>query len=130
LISDSLKITPWKFGEETKVIQGYECKMAYYTDESRPDRPQEVTAWYTDKLRPFLGPERYYTLPGAVLALDINNGERVTVAQKFESRPLKKNEIKAPSKGELITQYGYRKMVEAQMEEMRKRGGGQMMIRN
>ena len=115
-------------GEETKVIQGYECKMAYYKDETRPDRPQEVTAWFTDKLRPFLGPERYYTLPGAILALDINNGERVTVAQKIENRQLKKNEMKAPSKGEPITQYEFRKMMEERMKEMRQSGG--MMIRN
>jgi len=131
LITDSLKVAPWKFGEGTKVIQGYECKMAYYTDNSRPDRVQEVTAWYTDKLRPFLGPERFYSLPGAVLALDINSGERVVVAQKVEERPLKKNEIKVPTKGDPTTQYAFRKMVDEQMQKMRQQGGGgMMMIRN
>ena len=69
LIQDSVKVSPWKFGSESKTIQGYECKQAYYTDESRPDRKQEITAWYTDKIRPFLGPERFNTLPGAVLAV-------------------------------------------------------------
>jgi GLPGLI family protein len=131
LISDSLKTQPWKFGEGTKVIAGYECKMAYYTDDSNPERILEITAWYTDKIRPFLGPDRYYTFPATVLAVDVNNGERVTVAQKVEIRSLKKNELKAPSKGEPVTQAEFRKIMEDQMQQMRQQGGGrQMMIRN
>ena len=130
LITDSLKFQPWKLGEGTKQIAGYECKMAYYTDSSNPDRVQEITAWYTDKIRPFLGPDRFYTLPGAILAIDINNGERVTVAQKVDVRSLKKNELKAPSKGDPITQTEFRKMMEERMQQMRQQGGGRMMIRN
>jgi len=144
LIDDSVKIAPWKLGTETKMIQGYECRQAYYTnsDEVRTMRmvngnpepevrkvTQEITAWYTDKLRPFLGPERFNTLPGAVLAIDINNGERVIVVSKIEVRELKKNEFKIPSSGTKITQAEFRKMMEEQMQKMRANGGG-MMIRN
>ncbi len=127
LITDSLRVAPWKFGEETKTIQGYECKMAYYTDESRPDRKLEITAWYTDKLRPFLGPERFHSLPGTVLAVDINNGERVIVAKTFDFKVLKKNELKVPVKGEPISQSAFRKMMD---EQMRTRQQGGMIIRN
>jgi len=127
LIEDTVKMSPWKFGTETKTISGYNCKMAYFTDESRPDRKQEVTAWFTDQLRPFLGPERYNTLPGAVLALDVNNGERVMVAKTVELRPLKKNELKRPVSGTKITGKEFRKMVEERMKEMRGQG---FMIRN
>lgn len=127
LITDTLKPAPWKFGTETKTIQGYECMQAYYTTEG--DRKQTITAWFTSKLRPMLGPERYNTLPGAVLAIDINNGERVFVAKKVEVRELKKNELKAPSEGEKITQAEFRK----KGEELRKQfrgGGGNVIIRN
>src|SRR5258707_7665116 len=31
IITDTLKPAPWKFGTETKIIQGYECMQAYYT---------------------------------------------------------------------------------------------------
>jgi len=127
LITDTLKPAPWKFGTETKVIQGYDCMQAYYTTEG--DRKQTITAWFTTKLRPSLGPERYNTLPGAILAVDINNGERVLVAKKVEVRELKKNELKAPSEGEKITQAEFRK----KGEEMRKQfrgGGGNVFIRN
>ena len=128
LVEDTLKVSPWKFGTETKTIQGYECRQAYYTDESRPGQKVDVTAWYTDKIGPFLGPERFHSLPGTVLAVDINAGERVIVAQKVEMRSLKKNELKKPTEGEKTTAVAYRKMVDEQMKKMGATGG--MIIRN
>ena len=128
LINDTLKVSPWKLGTETKVIMGYECRQAYYTDETQPAAKQEITAWYTDKLRPMLGPERFGTLPGAVLAIDINNGERVIVARNVELRGLKKSDIKMPANGQKVTQAEYRKIVEEGMKQMG--GGNRMMIRN
>lgn len=139
LIEDSVTMSPWKFGTETRMIGEYPCNMAYYsrTDTlrisrgSEPAEPvirtSEITAWYTTKIRPFLGPDRYNTLPGAVLAVDINNGERVLLAKTIELRELKKNELKAPSSGTKITQAEFRKMMEEQMKQM---GGRGMIIRN
>ncbi len=128
LILDTLKLSPWKFGAEEKTIQGYVCKQAYRTDETIPDRKQEITVWYTDKIRSFVGPEKFNTLPGAVLAVDVNNGERVIVAMKIEFKTLKKNDIVIPTKGQKITSAEFRKMMDEQMEKMR--GNGRMMIRN
>jgi GLPGLI family protein len=128
LIDDSIKVPAWKFGTETKTIAGYECQMAYYTDESGPRGKQEVTAWYAIKLRPFLGPERYRTLPGAILALDINNGERVIVAKKINLRELKKKELVAPTTGEKVTRAEFVKQRDEQMKKMGASGG--MIIRN
>jgi len=133
LITDSVKMSPWKFGTETRTIANYECKMAYFTrtDTIRvmngPDNPEkrvrtsEITAWYTDKIKPFLGPERYNTLPGTVLAIDINNGERVFVATAVELRSLKKNELKEPTSGTKVTQEEFQKLMQEQMKQM---GGG------
>lgn len=135
LIEDSVKVSPWKFGTEVKTILGYECRQAYYTDEVQLNvngevrtEKREITAWFTDKIRPFLGPERFNSLPGTVLALDINGGERVMVAVKVDLRELKKSELKAPEKGEKVTQESYRKMVDEQMKRMSTNGG--MIIRN
>ncbi|MBL7854773.1 MAG: GLPGLI family protein [Cyclobacteriaceae bacterium] len=135
LIEDSVKVSPWKFGTETREILGYACQQAYYTDEVKINRngeevteKREVTAWFTNQLRPFLGPDRFNTLPGAVLAVDINNGERVMVAKKIDPRPLKKNELVMPAKGTKTTQAEFRKMVDEKMKEMRANGG--FMIRN
>jgi GLPGLI family protein len=121
LVEDSLTILPWKLGTETKTILGLACKQALYHDE---ERKQDVVAWYTDKLRPFLGPERYNSLPGAVLQIDINAGELVITALKIEQRPLKKNELKAPTGGERIASAEFRKLTQQQMQRMRGPGPG------
>jgi GLPGLI family protein len=128
LVVDTLKVSPWKFGTETKTILGYSCKQAFFTDEPRPGQKMEITAWYTDQVGPFLGPERFNTLPGAVLAVDVNAGERVIVAQKVELKSLKKNDLKKPSSGEKTTNAAFRAMVDEQMKKMGGQGG--MIIRN
>ena len=126
LIEDSLRITPWKFGSELREVSGYPCRMARYYNE---DRKQNITAWYTDKLRPFLGPEIFNTLPGAVLLVDINNAERVITAVKIESRPLRKNELRVPERGTKVTEKEFKKFVEEQTERMRANGAN-VIIRN
>lgn len=125
LIEDSITVTPWKLGTEVKTVQGYECKQARYYNE---DRKQDIVAWYTGKLRPFLGPEGYNSLPGTVLLVDINAGEQIITAQKIEFRPLAKSELKAPNSGQRITEKEFRKMMDEQRKRMGERGG--MTIRN
>jgi GLPGLI family protein len=126
LIEDSLKVMPWKFGDETKEVKGYLCRQASFYNE---ERKQTVVAWYTDKLRPFLGPENYNTLPGAVLEVNINDGERIISAKSMALRALKKNELKPPSGGTKITEAELRKKISEQMERRRAEGGN-MIIRN
>jgi GLPGLI family protein len=143
LITDTVKMSPWKFGTETKDVLGYTCRMAYFTQTQEittmriengvmtPEKKtitQEITAWYTDQIRPSLGPERYNTLPGTILALDVNNGERVIVARNIELRELKKDELKIPDANTKVTQAEFRKIQEEQMEKMR--ANGRTFMRN
>jgi GLPGLI family protein len=126
LIEDTLKIAAWKFGKEIRSVVGYECKKAMYYDSLRK---QDIVAWYAPALKPFLGPELFNTLPGAVLEVNVNDGERVITAKNIDLRPLKKNELKVPSQGTRINQAGFRKVMEQQTERMRGNGGS-MIIRN
>jgi GLPGLI family protein len=119
LIEDSLALPPWKFGTETKRIMGYDCKQAMHYNE---DRKEQVVAWYAPQLRPFLGPEKFNTLPGAVLEVNLNDGERVITAKNLQIRALKKNEIKVPTHGIKTTQADFRKMVEEHTARMRANG--------
>lgn len=124
LINDVVKVAPWKFSDEKKVIQGYECKQAYYKNE---ETNQLITAWYTPSIRPFLGPANYGTLPGAILALDINSEEQVFVATKIEFRELKNNELKIPKGGEVTTEEEFKKMRDEKIKQM---GGHGIVIKN
>jgi GLPGLI family protein len=118
LITEPLEIAPWRIGNEQMEIAGYICMMAWYTDTIQN---QEITAWFTPQIQPFLGPDRYVTLPGTVLAVDINNGERVWVAREVEPREIRPQEVRKPNRGEQITREDYQELVRQQMERM---GGG------
>jgi GLPGLI family protein len=120
LVSDTLKSKGWKIGDETKTILGFECRKATRTDE---ERKQTVVAWFTSKLRPSLGPDRFCSLPGAVLEVNINDGERVLIAKKMDARSLKKNELKEPAGGVAIAGAAFRKMMDEQMKKMGAQGG-------
>jgi GLPGLI family protein len=124
LIEDTLKIAPWKIGNEQMEIAGYLCQMAYYTDSSNVENIQEITAWFALQLPPFNGPESFASLPGTVLALDINNGERVFIARKIELKAIQNQEIKKPEKGEKISREKFTILMREQMEKMRNQGGG------
>lgn len=121
LITEPLDIAPWRIGDQMMDIAGYMCIMAWYTDTLQN---QEITAWFTPHIQPFLGPDRYVTLPGTVLAVDINNGERVWVARKIDIRDVRAAELRKPNRGEKITREEFRKLVEEQMERMNMRGVG------
>jgi GLPGLI family protein len=119
LIEDSLTLPPWKFGTDTKVVAGFTCKQAMYHDEVRK---QDVIAWYTTELRPYLGPETFNTLPGAALEVDVNNSERVITAKSIDERALKKNELKIPHRGTKITRAQFQKMIAEHTDRMRANG--------
>jgi GLPGLI family protein len=124
LIVDTMGIEPWKFGNEQMEIAGYMCLMAWFTDTVAK---QEITVWFTPHLPPFLGPDKYATLPGTVLAVDINNGERVWVARQVEGREVKTAELRKPSRGEKMTREQFNKFMEEQMQRMNP-GGAPMRL--
>lgn len=121
LITEDLGLGPWRMGDEILEIAGYNCMMAWYNDTILN---QEVTAWFTMELPPFLGPDNYVSLPGTVLAVDINNGERVWVARKITSEVPADIEISKPSRGQKVTREEYSKMMREFMERMNRQGGG------
>lgn len=126
LIEDSIAVIPWKFVAGKRTVLGYECQEATHYDEQRK---QKITAWYTTKLRPLLGPETMNALPGAVLMIDVNDGERVVTAQSIKLRALKKSEMKVPDKGIRTTRHEFQKLREEQVQRMRANGAN-VIIRN
>ncbi|WP_373521076.1 GLPGLI family protein [Aquiflexum sp.] len=129
LTKNDTKRLPWKLGTETKEIQGFLCRNAFFTDENE----REILAWYTEELRIPLGPDRFHGLPGLIMEVNINEDEMVISVEKLDFRSLKKNELKEPKVGKEITDEAYRAMMQEQMEKMGAQGGQggfRMMIRN
>lgn len=117
LIETDIKQTAWKLGTETKKILGYECTQATLNDTARK---QEIVAWFTMDLPLTAGPQNYGSLPGMILELDINKGEALLFAKKIDLKKVKDNAIKAPTKGDKITE----EELKQKRDEMMKRNGG------
>lgn len=122
LIEDTLRIPAWKIHSETRDVNGYTCRKATLVDE---EGKRNIVAWYAEELRPFLGPEEFNTLPGAVIFVDINDGERTITAKQILLRPLAQGEIKIPEGRNKITGDEYRTIVKQQTERMRANNRGQ-----
>jgi GLPGLI family protein len=119
LIVDTLKVLAWKFGDGSKTIMGYPCMMATFLDTARK---QTVNAWYTMGVRPFLGPDMYGSLPGAILEMEFVEMNTVVSAKVITPKTLKKNDIKKPTSGERISRAQFNQTVKEQIENMRKNG--------
>lgn len=159
LVQDSLPKFEWKMESESRQIGGYTCfkatavkavdkgdlrNMGFKKDEKKEgdkkegtsnfmdmmEMPTEVSiiAWYTPEIPVSQGPENYYGLPG--LILEINDGKTVILCSKVVLNSKEKVAIKAPTKGKVVTQTEYNKIVTEKMQEMRQmnpdRGGMRM----
>ena len=90
-----------------------------------------VSAWYTMDIPVGHGPGDYWGLPGLILEIDA--GETKILCTKIVLNPEEKADISEPSKGKVVTQKEYDKIVEEKTKEMRERfqnerqksGGGQ-----
>lgn len=86
--------------------------------------PKEIliTAWYTPQIPVNQGPGDYWGLPG--LILEASSGRTTILCTKIEINPKDKIEIKAPSKGKVVTKEQYAEIVKDKMKEMQEMGGG------
>lgn len=127
LIEDTLKAPSWKIKDETKTIRGLLCRKATLENGDNPENRQYITAWYAENVPVSIGPEGFHSLPGAILEVDMNEGERIITALDIAYRPLKENELKMPSGGKSVTEAEFRKVVD---EFIKQNPGRMKIIRN
>ncbi len=84
-IEDSIRAPKWKIMNKIKDIQGHICMMAVTEDTVKK---QSITAWFADDIPVSVGPGFYFGLPGAILELEINDGDVVISAKKIELKPV------------------------------------------
>jgi len=154
LIKDSLPKLTWKMESETKQIGKYLCfkattikkvdEMDWRSMRRRRNNQEEkakdstanndpmkeieipketlVTAWYTMQIPVSQGPGEYTGLPG--LILEVNTDKTTILCSKIILNPNEKKEIKAPSKGKIVSRKKYNDIVKKKMEEMREMYSG------
>ena len=138
LIKDELEDLEWELGSETKNIGEYTCYKATMKREIEdiesgmsfngdkdlsidPDKEPKmkeitITAWYTPQISVNNGPGNYYGLPG--LILEVNDGTETVICSKIVLNPEKKIDITEPTKGKVLTQEAYDKIMDKKMKEM------------
>jgi GLPGLI family protein len=119
----------WKIGKNAKDILGYHCMDASF----QADSATHITAWFTPQIQNFNGPSDFQGLPGMILQIDINDGERVTTATQITLDSVDTSVIIAPTKGKEVTAEEFAKIREEKMKEMGMQGNGgpmQIMIRH
>jgi GLPGLI family protein len=109
-----------------------EEKKTNFMDAIELPKEITITAWYTPEIPVNQGPEGYWGLPG--LILEVNDGKTIILCSKVVLNPKEKTEIKAATKGKVVSQKEYDETVMKKMEEFREmnqgRGGrGGMEIR-
>lgn len=117
LIKDELKKYDWKISKESKEILGYEVRKA----EAVIDSTTNVVAWYAPKLPYKNGPDDFHGLPGLILEEINTYGEEI---EKLIFTALNiqvdkdQNPIKAPTKGEKMTNSEFNDFMTKQSEKM------------
>lgn len=129
LIGEEHKKMQWKIGAEQKQILGYLCQKATLQDTSR-----KVEAWFTPSIPVALGPAEFQGLPGMILEINANNGDRKIVADKVELKKLEDKTIEKPTKGKEVSREEFKKIRDEKLKEMGAEPGGngtmRVIIRN
>ncbi|MBK9270933.1 MAG: GLPGLI family protein [Saprospiraceae bacterium] len=112
LITDKLPKNKWKMTGEQKSILNYPCQKAILQDTSK-----NVVAWFTPQIPVNFGPSGMTGLPGMILALETDNGDRMTIATSIDNLP-ESFQFTRPTKGKKVSKAEYEKIREAKMKEM------------
>ncbi len=119
LIVDKLDTKKWKFTGEQKKVLNYMCQKAMHTDSS-----QTTIAWFTTQIPVGVGPNGLNGLPGLVLAVELDNGDRTIVATSVELKEVDAATIVKPTKGKQISRSEFKKIRDEKMKEMGATNGG------
>ncbi|MFV8331908.1 GLPGLI family protein [Flavobacterium sp. GSP14] len=117
-----------KEGAEKADDKSASDKKTNFMDAIELPKEVTITAWYTPEIPVSQGPEGYWGLPG--LILEVNDGKTTILCSKIVLNPKEKIEIKALTKGKVVSQKEYDDAVIKKMEEWREmnqgRGGNNM----
>ncbi|MEL1243694.1 GLPGLI family protein [Flavobacterium sp. DGU11] len=108
--------------EEMKKKSEEEMKKTNFMDMVEMPTERTITAWYTPEIPVNQGPANYWGLPG--LILEVSDDKTVLLCSKVVLNPKEKSEIKAPKKGEKVTQEQFADIMTKKIQEMQEMGGG------
>ena len=124
-IEDEMETLAWKWTDERSTFLGYLCQKATAQRDSTT-----FEAWFTPEIPVSAGPG-YSGLPGLIMVLSVNDGQRSYVAKEMDLAPVDPDLLQAPSEGRAMTREEFEAMRDARLREMESRRGrnGRRFIR-
>lgn len=119
LIETTEEKIAWKVTGRAEKIGQYQVLEAVSTNGD-----DTIQAWFTPQIPVSTGPHTFGQLPGLILLVNVNQGEKVYSATSFDLRSLTDEEqINQPKKGKKVTKEKYDEIVKQKTEEMKKMYG-------
>ena len=112
LIKDKTPEYAWKLTGKSKQILDYPCQEAVLQDTSR-----NVVAWFTPMIPWQIGPGKFSGLPGLILEVIMDDGQRVLTASEVNLGEVAET-MEIPTKGKEVSQKEYDEIVAEKMKEM------------
>ncbi|NNE34401.1 MAG: GLPGLI family protein, partial [Rhodothermales bacterium] len=103
----------WRLTSDESEFLGYLSHRAVATVDSTL-----VEAWFTTEIPVPAGPDDFYGLPGLILVLTTDEGNRSYVATDVSLRQVDPGLIVAPTDGKKVTRQEYDRIVEEKRAEM------------
>ena len=120
LISGPPKTYKWKITGKQKQVGEFLCQEAVYQDTT-----ETIKAWFTPMIPVAAGPNTYCGLPGMILHMDFNDGDRTITAIDVQLKEIDPALIIEPTEGKKVTRTEFEKIKEEKMEEMKQEYGGE-----
>ena len=124
VVKDELEKHKWKITNEKIKYLDYECQKAVIETED-----DFIVAWFTPQIPLQIGPGGLHGLPGAILMVNFNEGEREIMAQEVNFYELDKKEIQIPNNGKKVSEEEFAKIEEEKQKEMEMMYGSGNVIR-
>jgi GLPGLI family protein len=119
LINGETTDLKWKMTGQTKQVGDYFCQKATFQDSM-----QNIVVWFSPMIPVTAGPNNYGGLPGMILYVNINDGERIITAVEINQKEITAGTIEKPTEGKEITKEEFEKIREEKMKEMQEEFGG------
>lgn len=119
LIKDNIDPKKWKMTGEQKKVLDYNCQKAVLIDSV-----QKMVVWFTPQIPVGIGPNGLTGVPGLILAVEMDNGDRTIVATSVELKQVDGSAIVKPSKGKEVSRKEFKKIRDEKMKEMGATDGG------
>lgn len=119
LIEGDIEKAEWKITGNQKMILDFPCQEAV-----KGDGDDEVKVWFTPAIPVPSGPSFYSNLPGMILAMEAQGGDRSILANDVKFTPVD-DKLKKPKKGKKVSRDQYDEIVAEKMKEMGSEGSAE-----